>query len=138
MWKFSGISLIQVNKIFCSVSIRAQFNGKCGQGARFLTWPLFIFFAVAQFLSPPDPAHAQQQSINVLIDSSFQVPGGRFLEELHNTLEPKAREAIHFALEVVPTVEIPATLQKKRWEIAILSNVQPRSIRMAFWMALAL
>lgn len=122
MWKFSDISLIQVNRTFCPVSICAQFDGKRGQGVRILTWPLFIFFAVAQFLSTPDPAHGQQQSFNVLVDSSFRVPGERFMEELHKTLVSEASEAVRFALEVVPTVDIPAMLQQKRWEIAILST----------------
>jgi TRAP-type C4-dicarboxylate transport system substrate-binding protein len=81
-----------------------------------LVWALILDAATG-------PARAQQQTITVLIEASFQVSARRFLEQLSKNLPEEARDNVRFISTVVPSSEIQARLHLlPSWTMAILST----------------
>jgi esterase/lipase superfamily enzyme/TRAP-type C4-dicarboxylate transport system substrate-binding protein len=74
------------------------------------------------YLFDVQPAQAEQQTITVLIEETFQNSGSYFLEQLTENLVGQARESVRFVPTVVSPSEISARLREPSWNMAILST----------------
>jgi TRAP-type C4-dicarboxylate transport system substrate-binding protein len=102
-----------------SPRIGRRFNVRVRQFVWVAAW-----LAIGQFLTAAAmPAHAQPQTIAVLIESNLQVASMRFLQRLTENLPTEARENIHFVPALSPSSEIQERLRESSWNLAILSTV---------------
>jgi TRAP-type C4-dicarboxylate transport system substrate-binding protein len=72
--------------------------------------------------SAMSPAEAAQQTIRILIESSFQTTGTLFMQHLIRNLPVDAREQISFEPTVLSSPEVQRRLHDPSWHLAIIST----------------